>query len=212
MKRPRSLRRLLDPQDHGALEDITLRSSAFSARSHLSSSTSSFFRFSGISIVIVDASTVRRSSRRGSPPVTPLTLWRRVSRIRHRCRGCAASVCMCSCLYWATRTGTRRFVGAATSAGTRTGETTSTANGGGGFGGILTVRGSCSRRCFAVPTLWLPLGQGHRWGSFSECLAVHTEDPAEGPHTPGATPLALKPHHATGRLHRERAAVEARAG
>ena len=29
---------------------------------------------------------------------------------------------------------------------------------------------------------------------FSECLAVHTEDPADGPHMPGATPLTPKAH------------------
>src|SRR5215213_2763378 len=35
---------------------------------------------------------------------------------------------------------------------------------------------------------------------FGECLAVHTEDLAGGPHMPGAAPITLKPHHSTGRL------------
>ena len=43
------------------------------------------------------------------------------------------------------------------------------------------------------------LGQGHRWTSFfDECLAVHTEDPADGPLRPRASPPALKPHHSRG--------------
>ena len=42
------------------------------------------------------------------------------------------------------------------------------------------------------------LGQGHRWTSFGECLAVHTEDPADGRLLHAAPPLALKPHHSTG--------------
>src|SRR3954451_11662314 len=34
---------------------------------------------------------------------------------------------------------------------------------------------------------------------FSECLAVHTEDLADGPHMLGAAPLTSKPHHSTAR-------------
>jgi hypothetical protein len=34
---------------------------------------------------------------------------------------------------------------------------------------------------------------------FSECLVVHTEDPADGPHTSGAAPVTPKTHHARGR-------------
>lgn len=45
------------------------------------------------------------------------------------------------------------------------------------------------------------LWQGHRWTSFfGECLAVHTEDPADGRLRPHASPLALKPHHSQGLL------------
>jgi hypothetical protein len=35
---------------------------------------------------------------------------------------------------------------------------------------------------------------------FSECLAVHTEGPADGPYIVGAAPLTSKPHHFPGRL------------
>ena len=42
------------------------------------------------------------------------------------------------------------------------------------------------------------LGQGHRWVSFSVCLAVHTEDPADGRLRHAAPPLDLKPHHPRG--------------
>jgi hypothetical protein len=35
---------------------------------------------------------------------------------------------------------------------------------------------------------------------FGECLAVHTEDPADGPYIVGAAPLTSKPHHFPGRL------------
>ena len=35
---------------------------------------------------------------------------------------------------------------------------------------------------------------------FSECLAVHTEDPADGPYFVGAALITLKTHHSRGRL------------
>ncbi|WP_372446625.1 hypothetical protein [Nocardioides faecalis] len=42
------------------------------------------------------------------------------------------------------------------------------------------------------------LGQGHRWTSFfDDCLAVHTEDPADGRLLHATTPV-LKPHHSRG--------------
>jgi hypothetical protein len=38
------------------------------------------------------------------------------------------------------------------------------------------------------------LGQGHRWTSFFDaCLAVHTADPADGPHYVGAAPFGPNP-------------------
>ena len=39
------------------------------------------------------------------------------------------------------------------------------------------------------------LRQRHRWDSFSEYLAVHTEDPADGPYRSEAAPVTRKPHH-----------------
>src|SRR3954468_24350872 len=41
---------------------------------------------------------------------------------------------------------------------------------------------------------------------FDVCLAVHTEDLADGPSTSGAPPSYPKPHHVPGLLHPERSA------
>lgn len=57
------------------------------------------------------------------------------------------------------------------------------------------------------------LGQGHRWTSFfDECLAVHTEDPADGRLRPHAPPPVLKAHHSQGLSSRRHLYLSGRKG